>query len=122
MIPGCLYKYRIATPSNQQFEKADPVGFFCETPPQTASVVWPLDYEWHDQDWMVDRHRYCAGDSPMSVYEMHLGSWRRKPDGTWLTYRELAPQLSEYLKQTGFTHVEFMPLCEHPFYGSWIRT
>jgi 1,4-alpha-glucan branching enzyme len=116
---GCLYKFRIVSPSGQVLEKADPFAFRSETPPRTASVVWNLDYQWDDRTWMADRHRRNAADSPLSVYEMHIGSWQRRADGTWLSYRELAPLLADYLQATGFTHVEFMPLTEHPFYGSW---
>jgi 1,4-alpha-glucan branching enzyme len=116
--PAATYKYRI---SNGDFvaEKADPFGFHHETPPRTASKVWDLDYEWGDADWMGTRRARNALDAPISVYELHLGSWRRGEDNRHLTYRELAEQLPPYLSGLGFTHVEFMPVMEHPFYGSW---
>ena len=102
-------------------DKADPFAFAYEGPPRTASIVWDLDYSWEDGDWMAGRHRANALDGPMSVYEVHLGSWRRVPEegDRWLTYRELAPLLAEHVQRLGFTHVEFMPVMEHPFYGSW---
>ena len=117
---GAVYKYRIQSHvRDYQVEKADPFAFYAEVPPKTASVVWDLDYQWNDRGWMADRHRHNALGAPWSVYEMHLGSWRRHGDNRWLGYRELAGPLVEYLKSTGFTHVEFMPITEHPFYGSW---
>ncbi|MGH7137976.1 MAG: 1,4-alpha-glucan branching protein GlgB, partial [Pirellulales bacterium] len=118
--PGAIYKYRIVSNyANYQVDKADQFAFYAEAPPRTASIVQPLDHEWGDGDWMTTRPRRNALDAPISIYEMHLGSWRRKPDGTWLGYRELAPQLVEHLLRSGFTHVEFLPIMEHPFYGSW---
>jgi 1,4-alpha-glucan branching enzyme len=116
--PAAAYKYRI---TNGKFaaEKADPFGFHHETPPHTASKVWDLSYEWGDGGWQRDRAARNALDAPMSIYEMHLGSWRRGEGGRHLTYRELAEQLPEYLTRLGFTHVEFLPVMEHPFYGSW---
>jgi 1,4-alpha-glucan branching enzyme len=117
---GAIYKYRVVSNfGNYEVDKADPFAFYAEVPPKTASVVQSLDYSWADHDWMTSRERRNALDAPISMYEMHLGSWRRKPDGTWLGYRELAPQLIEHLKRCGFTHVEFLPIMEHPFYGSW---
>jgi 1,4-alpha-glucan branching enzyme len=102
-------------------DKADPYAFRSETPPRTASVVWDLSYQWGDADWMRDRKRANALDAPTSVYEVHLGSWRRDPanPSRILSFRELAPLLAEYCKRLGFTHVELMPVMEHPFYGSW---
>jgi 1,4-alpha-glucan branching enzyme len=102
-------------------DKADPFAFLQEEPPRTASVVWDLSYEWGDHEWMAARRQRNTLDKPISVYEVHLGSWRRVPEegGRWLTYRELAPLLAEYVKEMGFTHVEFLPVTEHPFYGSW---
>jgi 1,4-alpha-glucan branching enzyme len=90
-------------------------------PPKTGSVVWDLDYEWHDTEWMGSRGRRNALDAPQAVYEVHLGSWMRSPDhpDRFLGYRDLAPKLAEYAKRMGFTHVELMPIMEHPFYGSW---
>jgi len=119
---GDLYKYHIESRyGGYRVDKADPVGFFHETPPRTASVVWDLRYEWRDGAWMEGRRRRNAADAPISIYEVHLGSWMRVPEEShrWLTYRELAPRLVEYVTRMGFTHVEFLPVMEHPFYGSW---
>ncbi|VTU23642.1 1,4-alpha-glucan branching enzyme GlgB [Variovorax sp. PBS-H4] len=119
VAPGQAYKYRIRSRHNgYQVDKADPFAFFCETPPATASRAWSLNYEWGDSDWMATRAARNALDAPMSTYEVHLGSWRRK-DGQFLNYRELAPLLADYACEMGFTHVELMPVTEHPFYGSW---
>jgi 1,4-alpha-glucan branching enzyme len=120
---GELYKYRIQSLfSAEVLEKADPVGLRQELPPATASQVWSLDgHRWRDAAWMAGRAAGQAKDQPISVYEVHLGSWMRiaEEGGRWLTYRELAPRLAAYVKEMGFTHVELMPLAEHPFYGSW---
>ena len=119
---GDRYKYRIESRANGYgVDKADPLAFRAEMPPRTASVVWSLDgYEWGDADWMAERGERNALDAPMSVYEMHLGSWRHAENELRsLNYRELAPVLRDYLLAQGFTHVEFLPLMEHPFYGSW---
>ncbi|KWT97333.1 MULTISPECIES: 1,4-alpha-glucan branching protein GlgB [unclassified Variovorax] len=119
VAPGQAYKYRIRSRhSGYQVDKADPFAFFCETPPATASRAWSLNYEWGDGDWMATRAARNALDAPMSTYEVHLGSWRRR-DGKFLNYRELAPLLADYVREMGFTHVELMPVTEHPFYGSW---
>jgi 1,4-alpha-glucan branching enzyme len=116
---GQAYKYRIVSQQgNRLLEKADPVGFFCESPPATASRVWGLDYDWQDASWMGSRAAHNGLGSPLAIYEVHLGSWRRK-DGAFLNYREIAHQLAAYLNEHGFTHVELMPITEHPFYGSW---
>jgi 1,4-alpha-glucan branching enzyme len=115
---GQAYKYRIASRDGRLLEKADPVGFLCELPPATASRTWKLDYEWRDSAWMKSRAARNGLDAPMVTYEAHLGSWRRK-DGDFLNYRELAHALGDYLSDLGFTHVELMPITEHPFYGSW---
>jgi len=112
------YKFRIFK-GDFEVDKADPFGFHHETPPQTASKVWSLDYQWGDSDWMESRGERNSLSSPISVYEMHLGSWKRGENGRYLTYRELAEQLPDYLNDLGFTHVEFLPVMEHPFYGSW---
>src|SRR5882672_10546996 len=92
-----------------------------EQPPRTGSMVWDLAYEWHDQAWMQERKARNALDAPHSTYEVHLGSWRRDPSdpARLLSYREIAPQLAEYCQRMHFTHVELMPIMEHPFYGSW---
>ncbi len=122
MVPtakaGDRYKYFVGTGKTGQW-KADPFGFHHEVPPETASVVWPLDYDWDDAAWMKSRGRRQRADQPMSVYEVHLGSWKRAPDGNWLSYREIAPLLAEYCVELGFTHVELLPVMEHPFFGSW---
>jgi 1,4-alpha-glucan branching enzyme len=116
---GQAYKYLITSNmGGYRVEKADPFATFCELPPATASRVWNLDYAWHDQAWMSERAARNGLDAPMSIYELHAGSWRRK-DGNFLNYRELAHELADYLNETGFTHVELMPITEHPFYGSW---
>jgi 1,4-alpha-glucan branching enzyme len=120
--PGNVYKYYIVSLyHNYAVEKADPFAFYAETPPKTASIVHDLDYSWGDHAWMKERHERNALDAPISVYEVHLGSWQRVPEegNRYLTYRELAPKLADYVKQLGFTHVEFLPVMEHPFYGSW---
>jgi 1,4-alpha-glucan branching enzyme len=119
---GTKYKYFIRSKhAGYEVEKADPFGFHHETPPHTASIVWDLDYEWGDDDWMQSRGDRQGRDQPMSVYEVHLGSWRRIPEdgGRSLSYRELARPLAEYCADMGFTHVELLPIMEHPFYGSW---
>ncbi len=119
---GDVYKYHIASRyNNYQVDKGDPFAFRWETPPKTASVVWNLGYEWGDGEWMEQRQSHISLRSPISVYEVHLGSWRRIQDenNRSLTYRELASQLPQYVQEMGFTHVEFMPVMEHPFYGSW---
>ena len=118
---GHRYKYAVTTSSGGRLEKADPVAFYSEVPPATASIVWDLSYEWGDQAWMEERGRRNSLDAPMSVYELHLGSWRRDPDdpGRMPSYAEITPQLVEHMSNTGFTHVELLPIMEHPFYGSW---
>jgi len=119
---GALYKYYIVSRYNRyRSEKADPFAFLNETPSKTASIVWDLKYDWSDQEWMAKRREHNALNAPIAIYEVHLGSWRRisEEGERWLTYREMAPRLAEYMKQMGFTHVEFLPVMEHPFYGSW---
>ena len=119
---GSLYKYRIHSRHNGYIvDKADPFAFLGEVPPRTASVVSPMQYAWRDDAWMRARGPRNALDAPMSIYELHLGSWRRVPEegNRMLTYRELAASLPDYVRDLGFTHVEFMPITEHPFYGSW---
>jgi 1,4-alpha-glucan branching enzyme len=120
---GALYKYFIeSNHDNYRVEKADPYGFAAEIRPQTASKVWDLDrYQWNDQRWMSDRAGRRLHECAMSIYEVHLGSWARVPEENdrWLTYRELADKLVGYVYEMGFTHVEFMPVNEHPFDGSW---
>jgi 1,4-alpha-glucan branching enzyme len=119
---GRLYKYHIESKHKKyQVDKGDPYSYFWEVSPRTASVVWDLYYTWQDEKWMNNRKKYNALDSPSSIYEVHLGSWRRfsEENNRFLTYREMAPYLVEYVKEMGFTHVEFLPVMEHPFYGSW---
>jgi 1,4-alpha-glucan branching enzyme len=119
---GALYKYHIVSRfNNYRVDKADPFAFFNQIAPEKASVAWNLDYAWQDQDWMAERGRANAFDAPIAIYEVHPGSWQRVPEeeNRPLTYRELAPKLAEYVLHTGFTHVEFLPIMEHPFYGSW---
>ena len=121
--PGALYKYHVVSRFHgYAADKADPYGFAAELRPRTASKVWDLSrYAWGDDAWMRERGRRHAHDAPISVYEVHLGSWMRMPeeDDRWLTYRELAPRLADYARDTGFTHVELLPVTEHPFDGSW---
>jgi 1,4-alpha-glucan branching enzyme len=120
--PGTLYKYHIRSGlGGYRVDKSDPFAFRCETPPRTASIVTDLGYEWNDLEWQRNRSRLNALDSPWSIYEVHLGSWRRVPEehDRPLNYRELAGALADYVIDMGFTHVELMPVMEHPFYGSW---
>jgi len=119
---GTVYKYHIVSRHNgYRADKGDPFAFFWEVPPRTGSIVWDISYQWNDSEWMQKRGHQNALDSPISIYELHLGSWRRVPeDGNrFLTYRELAHHLTDYVKEMGFTHVEILPVMEHPFYGSW---
>jgi 1,4-alpha-glucan branching enzyme len=119
---GASYKYAIRSKGQgPRAEKGDPYAFFWEVPPRSASIVWDLDYRWGDADWLAGRGRRNRLDGPISIYEVHLGSWRRVPEegNRFLTYREIAPLLAAYVKEMGFTHVEIMPVMEHPFYGSW---
>ncbi|HEX5515709.1 MAG TPA: 1,4-alpha-glucan branching protein GlgB [Gammaproteobacteria bacterium] len=117
---GQRYKYRIVSRhAGYTVEKADPYAFHAERPPRTASIVWELDYDWGDADWMAQRVSHNALDAPMSVYELHLGSWQRGEDNALLDYRTLAHQVADYCNDLGFTHVELLPVTEHPFYGSW---
>jgi 1,4-alpha-glucan branching enzyme len=119
---GSLYKYHIhSRHSGYQVDKSDPLSFFNEIPPKSASIVWDLDYDWTDADWMRQRGPSNALDAPIAIYEMHVGSWRRiaAEQHRSLSYRELAAPLAEYLQRLGFTHVEFLPLTDHPFFGSW---
>ena len=116
---GALYKYRIRSRFNDYtVDKADPFAFRSERPPETASVVWDLSYYWHDANWLEARRERDHAAEPMSIYELHFGSWKR-PGGHLPDYRTLARDLIEYLGETGFTHVEFLPIMEHPYYGSW---
>ena len=117
---GTTYKYKIQSNNGGIItEKADPFALYCEHPPHTASVVWDLDYQWKDKKWMETRKEHNDLDKPYSVYEVHLGSWKRNAEGKFLTYLELATALVDYIKETGFTHVEFMPIMEYPYDPSW---
>ncbi|MBV8876694.1 MAG: 1,4-alpha-glucan branching protein GlgB [Gammaproteobacteria bacterium] len=120
--PGALYKYHVvAREGGHAVDKSDPYAFRTELPPRTASVVWDLAYSWQDAQWMQRRARVNALDSPWSIYELHLGSWRRVAEehNRFLSYRELAHAIADYASDLGFTHVELLPVMEHPFYGSW---
>jgi 1,4-alpha-glucan branching enzyme len=119
---GARYKFHIVSKlRGYRADKADPFATYAEKPPQTGSIVWGLDYVWGDTTWMKSRRVRTALKSPVSIYEVHLGSWRRVvgEGNRHLTYRELAPQLADYVSRMGFTHVELLPVMEHPFYGSW---
>ena len=121
-VKGARYKYHIASRYNDyRVDKADPFGIYNDTPPETVSIVWDLEYTWNDQAWMAKRGSHNSSDAPISIYEVHLGSWMRLAEqgNRWLTYRELAVKLTEYVQQMGYTHVQFLPVMEHPFYGSW---
>src|SRR5262249_45962211 len=121
--PGAIYKYRIWSRFNgYRVDKADPFAVRNEVPPRTGSVVWSIeDYRWGDAEWMRTRRERNSLGAPMSFYEGHLGSWMRVPEegNRPLTYRELAPKLAKHVKDLGYTHVEILPVMEHPFGGSW---
>jgi 1,4-alpha-glucan branching enzyme len=119
---GTLYKYHIRSRHlGYRVNKTDPLSFFNEIPPKTASIVWDLAYQWNDADWMKRRKGNNALTAPMAIYEMHVGSWRRVAAEGYrsLSYREMAQPLAEYVGRMGFTHVEFLPIMDHPFFGSW---
>lgn len=119
---GTVYKYHIVSRYNgHSMDKSDPFAFCSEEPPKTASMVWDLDYKWGDSEWMENRGKSNSLNAPLTIYEVHLGSWRRVSEegNRFLTYREMAPYLADYVKDMGFTHVELLPIMEHPFYGSW---
>ncbi len=119
---GTTYKYRIVSRHRDEIlEKGDPFAFAWESPPRTASRVWDLAYDWHDGDWMRERGRRNALSAPWSIYELHIGSWMRSGEHgeRLMTYQELASRLTDYVTDMGYTHVELMPVMEHPFYGSW---
>ncbi len=119
---GTQYKFHIRSRYQEyRVDKADPYGFRHEPPPLTASVVWRLEYQWGDEEWMNRRKERNSHTSAVSIYEVHLGSWMRVSEegNRSLTYRELAPRLADYVERLGFTHVEFLPIMEHPFFGSW---
>ncbi|MBU1449181.1 1,4-alpha-glucan branching protein GlgB, partial [Patescibacteria group bacterium] len=117
---GDAYKYHVRSRyAGFRVDKSDPFAVHTETPPLTASKVWRLDYEWGDGGWMDERRAHNSLEAPWSIYELHLGSWMRGENNRFLTYGELAERLTAYVKEMGFTHVEFLPVMEHPFYGSW---
>ncbi|RPJ80446.1 MAG: 1,4-alpha-glucan branching protein GlgB [Acidobacteria bacterium] len=118
---GAVYKYHVVSRYNSyKVNKMDPFGVHHEPPPRTASIVWDLDYKWKDSDWMASRAAKNSLHAPVSVYEVHLGSWMRAPEGNSpLTYKDIGPRLAEYCAKMGYTHVELLPIMEHPFYGSW---
>jgi len=117
---GTLYKYHIVSKNGYITDKADPFTFYFEKfQENSASVIWDLEYKWEDHEWMKNRKAFNSLNSPISIYEVHLGSWRRSNENRWLNYREIAPLLAQYVSEMGFTHVEFLPVMEHPFYGSW---
>lgn len=116
---GKLYKYYIHSQDGRHLEKGDPYALFWEIPPNTSSIIWDFDYEWKDQKWLTERKKKAGKPQPYSVYEVHLGSWRKKGDAESLSYREMAEQLPAYLQEMGFTHVELLPVMEHPYYPSW---
>lgn len=124
-IPGVnkgeAYKYAIHSNTGEYLEKADPFAFFAEIAPKTASIIWDHEYQWRDQNWLDKRKRDQGNAKPYSVYEVHFGSWRRKLEDSnrSLSYSEMKTELVNYVKDCGFTHVEFMPMMEHPFFGSW---
>lgn len=121
LAQGEYYKYLIGSHSGHTAEKGDPYAYHWETPPATGSVVWKLDFKWSDQKWLKERKKTPALDKAISIYEIHLGSWRRVPeeDNRFMTYREMAKEIPAYCREMGFTHVEMMPVMEHPFFGSW---
>jgi alpha-1,4-glucan:alpha-1,4-glucan 6-glycosyltransferase/4-alpha-glucanotransferase len=116
---GDLYKYRVVTAEGAHLDKADPFAIRSEQAPQTASIVHTHGYAWRDHDWMSARAEKQRVGAPVSIYELHLGSWRRREDGSLLSYAEAAPLLVEHVTRLGFTHVELLPVMEHPFYASW---
>lgn len=118
---GEIYKYAIEAQSGDILEKCDLYAFSWETPPNTATRVQSIDYKWKDAKWMKKRGKHNSLEAPISVYEVHIGSWKRKGANgeTSLSYRDLITELVPYVKEMGFTHVEFLPVMEHPFYGSW---
>ncbi len=118
---GICYKYHIASPGGFTAEKTDPFAVTCEVSPKSAAVTWDMAYTWNDTEWMKQRKEKIAHDKPVSIYEVHLGSWMRQADPPYhsLNYRELGPKLAAYCKEMGFTHVELLPITEHPFFASW---
>ncbi|HZG73951.1 MAG TPA: 1,4-alpha-glucan branching protein GlgB, partial [Chondromyces sp.] len=119
-LAGEIYKYEIITSTGERLLKTDPFAFMTELRPQTAAVVYPLDgYEWRDTEWLLKRSRSSVYEEPVSIYEVHLGTWKKKKNGSFYTYRELADELIPYVKELGYTHIEVLPVTEHPFDRSW---
>ena len=121
-VRGMRYKFFVRSRYlGYQIDKSDPVAFWNEVPPQTASIIWELDYSWGDAAWIQARRNRNSAGAPISIYEVHLGSWMRSPDNpqSFLSCRDIAPRLAGYARDMGFTHVELLPIMEHPFYGSW---
>lgn len=117
---GALYKYLLVSPDGKKLVKADPYGFYAELRPKTASIVWDLNkYQWHDDTWQAKKQKKIIYQEPILIYEVHLGSWKQKVGGELYSYREIGEQLINYAKEMGYTHLELMPLAEHPFDGSW---
>ena len=117
---GDLYKYEIITQKGEVLKKADPYAFYSEIRPNTASIVYPLDdYHWQDEQWQTNKKEYTPYSQPINIYEVHLGSWRKKADNSFYNYRELAPLLINYVLEMGYTHIEILPLAEHPLDESW---
>ncbi len=119
---GNRYKYHIVSRYHGfKVDKADPFALYNDPPPETVSIVWDLEYTWGDQEWMAKRSNRNSASAPISIYEVHLGSWMRlvEQDNRWLTYKEIAVKLTAYVRELGYTHVQFLPVMEHPFYGSW---
>ncbi len=121
MLEGAAYKFSIRAKTGQLLQKADPFAFYAEVPPKTASVICDVrDYAWTDEEWIRQRDSSNWYEQPVTVYEVHLGSWKRPKDGRqYFNYRELAPMLVEYVQELGYSHIELMPITEHPFDGSW---
>lgn len=121
LTEGAVYKYEVLTHNRGLAgDKADPMAFYSEVRPNNASIVWDIDkYVWRDEAWLAERPQRNALTAPISIYELHLGSWRRKDENAWLTYAELSAQLIPYVKQMGYTHIELLPVAEHPYDGSW---
>src|SRR5213080_3090411 len=119
-LTNALYKYEIATPAGDKILKADPFAFYSEVRPNTASIVYPLEgYKWNDTQWLRKREKNKTKSQPTAIYEIHLGSWKLAPDGELLTYRQLADELIPYILLHGYTHIELLPLTEHPLDISW---
>lgn len=116
---GELYKYCITTFYGEQLEKGDPFAHFWEVPPKTSSITWDLAYQWQDEEWLKKRQALAGKAQAYSVYEVHLGSWKKVAADKSLSYLELIKELVTYVQEMGFTHVEFMPVMEHPYFPSW---